>query len=182
MDVQGFKLLDTQLDVEGVNPIAWPDDSSPRSIVIDPTDSYAYIGDYNLGRIYVIDIDPSSPDSNQHVETIEFDSAPDGLKKLAISSDGKRLFATTPCGGTSLVGQIMVANIDFLDRPTDGEGNDRKWHQQIGAIDGGRGTEGIAATSDALKMAFTNRYDEPKGYGVLTIVNNDPQTVEATTT
>jgi len=182
VDVQGFKQLDTQLDVEGVNPIPLPDDSSPRPIVIDPTDSYAYIGDYNLGRIYVIDIDPSSEEYNQHVETIEFENVPEGFKKLAISSDGKRLFATTPSGGTSGVGQIMVANIDPDDRPTDGEGNTRKWHQQIGAIDGGRGTEGISATSDALKMAFTNRYDEPKGYGVLAIVNNDPLNFEATTT
>ncbi|WP_293120760.1 DNA/RNA non-specific endonuclease [Okeania sp. SIO1I7] len=182
LDLQGFRQLDTQPDVEGVNPIALPDDSSPRPLIIDPLDNYAYVGDGQKGQIYVIDINPNSPDYNQHVETIDVGDAPSGLKKLAISSDGKRLFATTPNGGTSNVGQILVVNIDPDDRPVGGSDNVRKWHQQIGAIDGGRGTEGITATSDELKMAFTNRSDEPKGYGVLTIVNNDPLNFEATTT
>ena len=173
VDLQGWKQLDTQLYLEGVNPIALPDDSSPRPIVIGSLDNYAYIGDGQKGRIYVIDIDPSSEDYNQHVDTIEFSEVPAGFKKLAISSDGKRLFATTPNGGTNGVGQIMVVNIDPEDRPVDGDVNTRKWHQQIGDIDAGRGTEGISQTSDPLKMAFTNRNDEPKGYGVLKIVNND---------
>ncbi|QIZ73028.1 YncE family protein [Oxynema aestuarii] len=184
VDLTAFKQLDAQPNVEGINGIDLPSHAIPSAIAIDSRDEYAYVADWKTGAIYVIDINPSSDFYNQYIGTIEVENASLGLRQLAMSSDGTRLFATTPGGSDTGRGQILVFNIDPRDRPdnpADPNQNTRKWHQQIGRVEGGYGVEGLAATYDPTKMVFTSRGEEPKGYGVLTILNNDPLSFEAVT-
>ena len=74
-----------------------PDGASLGAISIGPGDNYAYIADSGRGRIYVLDIYPNSASYNQVVETISVD-ATSGLRQIAISSDGRSLFATATDG------------------------------------------------------------------------------------
>ncbi|MEG4811502.1 DNA/RNA non-specific endonuclease [Microcoleus sp. F8-D3] len=172
--------IDTKPDIAGINPIDLPSGASPRSIVIDSRDRYAYIADGKTGgnSIYVLDINPFSSKYHQVTQTITVGAAPSGLRQMAISSDGKKLFVTAPNGLNS---QIYVVNIDPKDRPSDPSQNPQKWNQLIGSVTADEGVEGVASTVDPLKMTFTNSGKDSKGFGVLDITNNDPVSFAATT-
>ncbi|MEO1560749.1 MAG: Ig domain-containing protein group 2 domain-containing protein, partial [Cyanobacteria bacterium J06632_19] len=130
--------------------------------------------------MYVVDI---NADSETFHELVEIINVPGGkLRKLAISADGKKLFVTSHLSEKPTKGSIHVINIDPQDRPKDEvQPNTRKWHQVIGTIQAEARTEGIAATSETDKMVFTNAANDAKGFGLLTITNNDPTSFEAET-
>ncbi|WP_293308915.1 hypothetical protein [Microcoleus sp. PH2017_10_PVI_O_A] len=167
-----------------------PNGARPQAIAIDPKDNYAYIADQNRPNIYVLDINPNSATYHTVVQTINVTS-PLGLSQLAISSDGRRLFATGSDNNEQTPNRNLYAvNIDPRDKPSAQGSNERKWHQQIGVIPTASETEGIAATSDPKKMVFTNGFasvltidsngdqiklqDDGKGFGVLEIESDDP--------
>lgn len=172
--------VDTQPNTAGINPINLPSGSEGRSIVIDPRDQYAYIADGKIGSnsIYVLDINPFSPTYHQITQTIPVGTAPNGLRQIALSSDGKKLFVTAPNGLNS---KIYAVNIDPKDRPISPGANPKKWNQLIGTITADEGVEGIASTVNPLAMTFTNSGKDSKGFGVLDITNNDPLSFAATT-
>ncbi|MBE9094429.1 DNA/RNA non-specific endonuclease [Tychonema sp. LEGE 07203] len=172
--------VDTKADVAGLNPIDLPSGATPRSIVIDPRDRYAYIADGKIGSnsIYVLDINPFSSTYHQVTQTITVGAAPNGLRQMAISSDGKKLFVTAPNGANS---KIYAVNIDPKDRPSSPGANPQKWNQLIGTIAADEGVEGIASTVNPLAMTFTNSSKDSEGFGVLNITNNDPVSFAATT-
>jgi predicted chitinase len=170
-----------QVDAEDSTPtvaddIKLPDDdASPGAISIDPRD-YAYVTDTKQGRIYVLDVHPGSASYNQVVDTISVDAA-SGLRQIAISSDGRKLFATAADG------YIYAVNIDPEDQPSEPNSNPRKWREQIGKVLTHRGAFGLSATPDPLKMVFTNgsKLTDESGFGVLT-VSDDPLNWTPTTT
>ncbi|MEG4854765.1 DNA/RNA non-specific endonuclease [Microcoleus sp. B5-D4] len=172
--------VDTQPNTAGINPINLPSGAEPRSIVLDPRDQYAYIADGKIGSnsIYVLDINPFSSTYHQVTQTIPVGTAPSGLRQIAISSDGKKLFVTAPNGSNS---KIYAVNIDPKDRPSDPSQNSKKWNQLIGSITADEGVQGIASTVNPLAMTFTNSGKDSKGFGVLDITNNDPVSFAATT-
>ncbi len=172
--------IDTQPNTAGINPINLPSGSEGRSIAIDPRDQYAYIADGKIGSnsIYVLDINPFSPTYHQVTQTIPVGTAPTGLRQIALSSDGKKLFVTAPNGLNS---KIYAVNIDPKDRPISPGANPKKWNQLIGTIAADEGVEGIASTVNPLAMTFTNSNKDSNGFGVLNITNNDPASFTATT-
>ncbi|MBE9212302.1 hypothetical protein IQ247_06200 [Plectonema cf. radiosum LEGE 06105] len=90
-------------------------DASPRSIVIDSRDQYAYIADSRIGVIYVVDVDSNSDKYHQVVEKIQVKPAPYGLREMAISSDGRRLFVTAPSTVSSYTLDLQKSQI-IVDR------------------------------------------------------------------
>ncbi|MBW4496375.1 MAG: DNA/RNA non-specific endonuclease [Oscillatoria princeps RMCB-10] len=162
--------VDTQPDIPDINPINLPAGAVPWSIAINSRNEYAYIADSARGNIYILDINPFSETYHQVVQTIAVNPASSGLRKMAISSDGRKLFVTAANG------YIYVINIDGQDRPTDPNQNARKWHEQIGAVLTNNGADGVAATADPLKLTFTNgqQNSDAKGFGVLEVTNDDP--------
>ena len=185
VDPMVLRQVDTQPNTPGVNPIVLPAGAKPKSIAIDPKDNYAYIADRDRPNIYVLDIDPFSATYHTVVQTINVTS-PLGLSQLAISSDGRKLFATGSDDNERVRNRrIYAVNIDPRDKPSIEGSNERKWHQQIGVIATASETEGIAATADPRKMVFTNGLasiqtdflplqDDSKGFGVLEITSDDP--------
>ena len=180
IDMMMLRQVDTNSQTAEIDPILLPNGARPREIVISPDDNFAYIADWNIGTIYVLDINPYSTTYNKLVQTINLGTT--GLRQLAINQDGDQLFVTTPSSSTPGKGQIFVINIDPKDRPIGLAPNTRKWHQQIGLIEADAITEGIAATPDPMKMVFTNRGNDAKGFGLLTITNDHPLHFAATTT
>ncbi|MGB3641647.1 MAG: hypothetical protein WBA39_29335, partial [Rivularia sp. (in: cyanobacteria)] len=175
LDLIALRQLDTDLDKQGIDSIELPPGAKPESIVIEPRSNYAYIADGTHNLIYILDINPNSSTYHQ-VETINVD-APNGLRKLAISSDGKKLYGTAPANPQ---GKIVVVNIDANDKPDNPAANSRKWHKQIAVISTPNfSIEGIEASSDPKKMVFTHRYSERHGFGVLNVENDDPLNFKA---
>ncbi|NJL77654.1 MAG: tandem-95 repeat protein, partial [Richelia sp. SM2_1_7] len=161
-------------------------DASPRSIVIDSRDQYAYVADSRIGVIYVVDVDSNSDKYHQVIEKIQVKPAPYGLREMAISSDGRRLFVTAPSTVSSYTidlqkSQIIVINIDPFDRPLNESRNDFNWHKQIGTVEAGRRVEGISTTPNPHKIIFTSRQDDKKGFGILEIINDESDNFVADT-
>src|SRR4028119_1551684 len=168
VDLLARREVDVDDSKEDVKDIILPDGASPGAISIDPWDNYAYVADSGQGRIYVLDVNPYSASYNQVVKIISVD-ATSGLRQIAISSDGRKLFATAKDG------YIYAVNIDPEDQPTVPNSNPRKWREQIGKVLTPKGALGLAATPNPLKMVFTsgNRETDASGFGVLT-VKDDP--------
>ncbi|WP_293318275.1 DUF4114 domain-containing protein [Microcoleus sp. PH2017_15_JOR_U_A] len=190
VDLMALREIDTTPETATVDAIGLPSGARPQAIAIDPKDNYAYIADQNRPNIYVLDINPNSATYHTVIQTINVTS-PLGLSQLAISSDGRRLFATGSDNNEQTPNRrIYAVNIDPADKPSAQGSNERKWHQQIKVIPTLSETEGIAATSDPKKMVFTNGLasvltidsngdqiklqDDGKGFGVLEIESDDP--------
>ncbi|MEM6526258.1 MAG: DNA/RNA non-specific endonuclease, partial [Bacteroidota bacterium] len=180
VDTLMLRQVDINPETEEMDMIVLPPGAAPRELVISPDNNFVYIADRAIGSVYVVDINPSSETFHELVETINLPG--DKLRKLAISADGKKLFVTSPLSKTPGKGSIYVINIDPLDRPQDeAKPNTRKWHQVIGTIEAESRTEGIAATPEVDKMVFTNGGNDAKGFGLLTITDNDPTNFKAET-
>jgi DNA-binding beta-propeller fold protein YncE len=172
VDPMVLQQIDTIAETKDIiDPIKLGVGASPRSIVIDDRNEYAYIADGRMGVIYVLDINPNSDNYHQVVEKIQVKPAPFGLREMAISSDGRRLFATAPSSLNANAvppekSQIIVINIDPKDRTTNPSQNKNNWHKQIGQVEADRRVEDISATNNPNQMVFTNRQNDQKGYGV----------------
>ena len=178
VDLMALRQVDADAETPEVEPIPLPEGATPVAVVIDSDDEYAYVADKNGGRIYVLDVNPESDSYHEVVKTIALELNNDSaeLRQMAINADGRRLFVTASYG------QIYVVNIDPDDRPKEGESNLSDWWEQIGALATATGAMGLAATSDPLKMTFTNgsSLTDAKGFGVLEITNDYPLEFEAT--
>ncbi|WP_460202278.1 DNA/RNA non-specific endonuclease [Scytonema sp. NUACC21] len=186
VDPMVLQQIDTNAKTEVLDPISLGTDASPRSIAIDARNDFAYIADSNMGVIYVLDLNPNSAQYHKVVEKIQVAPAPYGLREMAISSDGRRLFVTAPSSISANTipqqkSQIFVINIDPKDRPTNPAQNKNNWHKQIGTVEADRRVEGISVTNDPNKLVFTNRQNDQKGYGVLEITQNEPGKFAAST-
>ena len=175
VDLLARREVDADASTTAVDDIILPSGASPGAISIDPGDNYAYITDSKRGSIYVLDVNPDSASYNQVVQTISV-NATSGLRQIAISSDGHKLFATAADG------YIYAVNINPEDRPSVSNSNPRKWWEQIGKVLTPTGAWGLAATPDPQKMVFTNgnANTDGSGFGVLT-VSDDPLNLAPTT-
>ncbi|MFN6452377.1 MAG: YncE family protein [Nostoc sp. EfeVER01] len=69
VDPMVLRQIDTNAETKDIiDPINLGVDASPRSIVIDDRNEYAYIGDGRMGVIYVLDINPNSSKYHQVVD------------------------------------------------------------------------------------------------------------------
>ncbi|MEG3927915.1 MULTISPECIES: Ig-like domain-containing protein [unclassified Microcoleus] len=175
VDLLARREVDADASTPTVDDINLPNGASPGAISIDPWDNYAYVADSQRGSIYVLDVNPDSASYNQVVQTLSV-NAKSGLRQIAISSDGRKLFATAADG------YIYAVNIDPEDKPSEPNSNPRKWREQIGKVLTHTGAWGLAATPDPLKMVFTNGNPntDGSGFGVLT-VKDDPLNLAPTT-
>jgi hypothetical protein len=121
------------------------------------------------GDVYIIGTDPSDSDTyNKLLGNVPLIGSEDvGFHQLAISADGKHLFATQSTQPSDLnhVSRIIVINID-LSNPTH--------NNVIARIDVPERVFGINATDDPKKMTVTFRrsHSNQGSYAVLNINNN----------
>ncbi|MDY6805765.1 MAG: DUF4114 domain-containing protein [Cyanobacteriota bacterium] len=178
VDPIALSQVDNEPDTPDVaEPIPLPDGAPPVDIALGLRDELAYIADERNPNIYVLDIDPFSDSYHEVLQTIVLDTerGDEDLNRLAISSDGGRLFVT------SKDGYIYAVNIDPLDEPEESEINSNKWHEQIGRFKTEQGAMGVSATNSAGMMTFTsgNRSFDFNGFGVLEVTNDDTLSFEA---
>ncbi len=97
VDLLARRQVDAEASAPTVDDINLPNGASAGAISIDPGDNYACVTDSVRGSIYVLDVNPDSASYNVVVQTISVD-AKSGLRQIAISSDGHKLFATAADG------------------------------------------------------------------------------------
>lgn len=70
---------------------------------------------------------------------------------------------------------FTLLTLKIEDRPSNSNPNLRKWHEQIGQVLTRSGADGVTATTDALKVTFTNgnTTTDGNGFGVLEF-SDDP--------
>ena len=174
-----------------VDQIKLPDGAQPFWIALDKTNTHAYVSDRQdyggKGRIYVIDIDPRSPDFHRadRIRTIEVDGAGEGLRQLIVSDDGMRLYVAAPNrdevsafrlnAGDLDHSLLDVVNIDPHDVPTSPDKNPARYEQQIARFDTGQETYAVQTTGDPTRVLITNRHLDGDGVQALTVTNNTSQ-------
>ncbi|HNL90093.1 MAG TPA: Ig-like domain-containing protein, partial [Nitrospira sp.] len=185
-DPTTFGLNQITLDIDSVTPLP-----GMAALSCDREGRFLYaVGVGSASNvIYQVDIRPGSPTFNRVVAhiAIAVDDAPMGLKGLAVSLDGRRLYASAPrtlltggVGGKSWYdggreeGKIIVLNVDVSDRPADpATSNPRKWHEIIDTLDAGFGPSQIVATSKNELLAFTNFLDTRRGLGTIEVITDN---------
>src|SRR5262249_42031509 len=89
-------------------------------VVTDLGGKYLYASDAIANKVYVVSIDPHSPTYQREVAEINVTPAPYGLRGLAITADGTRLYVAAPgnlhTAGSVAPGNVLVVNTD----PTSG--------------------------------------------------------------
>ncbi|MEM2990941.1 MAG: YncE family protein, partial [Halobacteria archaeon] len=166
IDAIALQEVDTIADTSGIQPISLPPGSYPFMITIHSSGQYAYVTDRISPVVYILDIDPNSKTYNQHVATLNVGFGPKGLRGLAISSDGKYLFVAAPArdlfdpsGGDT--GYVHV--IDVRD-PSD--------PQYFYSIPAGPCPWGLSATDNPHYMLVTDRVDDSRGLGIISLVDS----------
>ena len=169
--------------------ITLPPGARPGQIVLDAANRYAYVADEGRGAVYVIDIDPKSPDFHKSsaVRTIVLPEAEtlQGLRGIAIGEDGKRLYVAAPNRVSysrefRAFSSVFVINVDSADRPENPAENPKKYWEQIAEISmdepgktlPGQETFALSNTGDPKRIAFTNRYNDTSGFGLIDITND----------
>ena len=183
IDATTLQQFDVDPDHQGVDMIQIPGDGVVTALALDPQDRYLYAA--GSGCIYVIDLNPGSPDFHKVTQTIVgFDAPAEGgrINSLAVNADGTRLFAAVPDTMFAGIGwrderkegSIVVINVDEDDRPGLYEGNPYHWRWVIGELDGGVDPREIRATTDPNRLLFTSFLDTTKGLHTLVVTNDNP--------
>ena len=155
------------------------------ALTIDPSGRYLYAA--GVGRIVVIDLLPGAANFHRVAQEISVLSPNLGLiSDLAVTADGKRLFAIAPhttlfgapgvpgwTQGGREQGYLHAINVDEKDRPDPNEANAKKWREVINANERiGLDPYRITATSAADKLLVTSRMDLNNGLRTVVIKNN----------
>ncbi len=164
IDAVGLHQVDIDLDREGMNVIDLPDQASAYWLETDPAGEFLYVSDEVLGRVYQIDIQPGSAMYNQVVGTIEVPLTPFGLRGLAASASGKRLYVAAPgetlFGAGRRAGQQGYVHVVDISRPSD--------PRVIGQIAAGKEITHVATSpTDPYKIAFADKVSDLNGAGFI---------------
>lgn len=179
---QGIAVIDTQtlqaIDVDpkqsGVQPIIDLEGGRPYWVVTDKAGNYLYVSDAFVGTIYVIDITPASQTFHKVVKNISVGvDAPEGLRGMDVTADGRRLYAAAPVKGGAAQfsnqsypdGKIVVIDIDTTP------GNTTLWTKLTDKTVSQEPYFVKASETDAKKVTFTNRRSDANGFGVITATN-----------
>jgi DNA-binding beta-propeller fold protein YncE len=143
----------------GVSNIELLPGARPFWIAVSKNGNKAYVSDEVAGRIYVLDIDPSSGSYHKLVRTLDVGPAPSGLRGMAINANGTRLFVAAPekmlfggSGGGD--GRVFVVDV--------AEGSET-YGEVLEVLPAGAEPYGVTATNDANVMLYTNRLSDAKG-------------------
>ncbi len=173
----------------GDNLIDIGGDRRVTALALDPKGHYLYAA--GTKYVYVIDIRPGSETYFEVVDKMDGlqVNANGRINGLAVTADGKFLFATAPdttlfgpgsfTTGHNKDGFVVVFNVNEDDRPDSTQVNTRKYHQRIALLPGGLEPWDIKATSEADKLIFTSRLDLQHGLRTITIRNPDPLNFKA---
>ena len=157
------------------------------ALAVDPAGRYLYAA--GTGNIFVIDLLPGSAKFHQVSDQISVTAPNFGrINDLAVTADGKRLFAIAPytslfgagqlgwVSGGRQQGYLHAVNVDEADKPAANAPNTKEWREEL--LDDkeriGLDPFRIVATTNADKLLVTSRMDLNSGLRTIEIKNNTP--------
>jgi hypothetical protein len=173
IDVQTLQAVDLNPATPEIDHIIHIPGARPYWAVADKEGNYLYVSDANVGVIYVIDINPTSQTFHKVVKNIAVDVAPEGLRGMDVTADGRRLYAAAPVKGGAAQfstqhypdGKIVVIDIDTTP------GNKTLWTKITDQSVSEEPYFVKASETDPRVVTFTNRRSDPNGFGVLHATN-----------
>jgi hypothetical protein len=172
IDVQTLQAVDLNPATPGIDHIIELPGSLPYWAVADKEGKYLYVSDTRVGTIYVIDIDPTSHTFHKLVKQISIDVAPEGLRGMDVTADGRRLYVAAPVRGGATFnkaypdGKIVVIDIDTTP------GNKTLWTKIADKTVSQEPYFVKASETDPRLVTFTNRHSDPNGFGVIRSTND----------
>jgi hypothetical protein len=117
VDAVLMRQIDIDPDKDGINFIELVNAPNARigEIVIDASENFLLAADRGTGKIYVINIDPSSPLYHKHVATWTLEEAEWGVRGMTITPDNTQLVVTQGTANTGNNAQGLVAIYDLPD-------------------------------------------------------------------
>ena len=155
------------------------------ALAVDPAGRYLYAA--GVGEIHVIDLLPGSAKFHQRSDQIKVTAPNFGrINDLAVTADGKRLFAIAPhtsmfgagelgwVSGGRKEGYLHAINVDEADMPAANAANMKKWREELLNDSKRIGLDPfrIVATDQADKLLVTSRMDLNAGLRTIEIKNN----------
>ena len=175
IDAEALQEIDLDPSTTAIDHINLPDDAAPFWLAVDPSGQFLYASDEFSGSIYVIDIRPTDIDYNRLVYTINVPTATYGLRGLAISSDGNRLYVAAPANWEAnevddvpaTDGTIDVIDVSLLavslGMARTGLVGGGMPPLQIRQLQAGADPYAVTAATDPNLVAATNFLDDPQG-------------------
>lgn len=121
IDALALQQIDVDASTPQIDDILLPPGASAFRLAADPKGRFLYVSDERLGTVYVVGIDPGSTHYHKAENLKTGLAAPHGLRGLAASSSGKRLYVTAPGATTFGPGQkakIWTLAASVSSRPT----------------------------------------------------------------
>ncbi len=175
IDVPGRRQLRPTEDTVGLDGINLPAGARPADIVIGNGDRFAYISDRVQPLVYVLCVDPDSPDYNRLVYTMRVSNLTTntGIARLALNNDGTRLVAVV--SNNMLNAQDSFVVVDVSTAKEDYRIQNYKGQSfSVGTpIAVEHGVNSIAKTPDRNKMVFTNGLEDARGFGVVNLTSGN---------
>ncbi|MDH5668189.1 MAG: putative Ig domain-containing protein [Nitrospira sp.] len=187
---QGVAVIDTYtLQAADFNPDPMKEQtridlpgSRPYWAVADKDGRYLYVSDQNVGLIYVIDILPTSPTYHTVVKQISVPSAPEGLRGMDLTADGRHLYVAAPVKGGAAAfskenypdGKILVIDTDLKD------GNIKRWTVVAQQTVSQEPYFVKASPIDSRLVTFTNRRSDANGFGLIRATNDGHTSLSVT--
>ncbi|NOT95746.1 MAG: hypothetical protein HOP00_05510, partial [Nitrospira sp.] len=174
IDVQTLQEVDLNPATATVEHIIEIPGARPYWAVADKDGHYLYVSDTFAGAIYVIDINPTSTTFHTMVKQISVDVAPEGLRGMDVTADGRRLYAAAPLKGGAAQfssqnypnGHIVVIDIDTAP------GNKTLWTTIAEKTVSQEPYFVKASATDPRLVTFTNRRSDSQGFNVIHATND----------
>ncbi|MAE66325.1 MAG: hypothetical protein CMJ18_18805, partial [Phycisphaeraceae bacterium] len=178
IDAQALQLVDADpSSPDQVDNIRLPNGARLFWVAADPSGRFLFAGHENVGKVYVVDIDPGSPTYHETIQVLDVGPAPSGLRGIDVSVDGRQVYVAAPdsalFGPThslNLPGEILV--LDIRPLPDESEENGEPVEEdpitQSGTIAAAVDPVHVVASVNPetpQRIGFANRKDDPSGAG-----------------
>ena len=163
-DAVALQQYDTDPTTPEIDAIELPAGARPYRGEIDPAGQYLFLTDRHRGSIYVVDVNEDSNTFHSVIRIMNVPriDAPIGLRDLAVSIDGQRLYAAAPAKDLFIASTAQFGNVLVFDLTPD------QSFPLIERIPVGPSPFAITTASDDPTLAFvTDRIARSEGVSIL---------------
>ena len=173
IDVQTLQEVDLNPATAAVDHIIEIPGARPYWAVADKDGHYLYVSDTFVGAIYVIDINPTSTTFHTVVKQISVDVAPEGLRGMDVTADGRRLYAAAPLkGGAAQFSSQNYPNGHIVVIDIDTQAHAQTLWTTIAEQTVSQEPYFVqASATDPRVVTFTNRRSDSQGFNVIHATN-----------
>ena len=175
VDLVTLRQVDVDTKKAGDNIITLLPGAMPSAMVLDRTNNYLLVGDFNSGTIYVINVkpptagsDPAASKYNQLIHTYNLSSLGGGIRGMALTPDGKQLVVTR---SNNVTGSVDIYNMIDMNASPPEDWKALKLAQKFENIGGTLkepiGLKVMNGPGGDSYIVFTDKRNDTVGVGIL---------------